>query len=276
MPATERFTYSSASERRDRIVQFVTDQGYCTITELSRLFDVSEMTIRRDGSRLVKEGKLRSFHGGIGSLSPQDMLGRDYSDRDVAMTEAKRAIAARASEMVHRGAVVAIDAGTTATRLASLLPRDMKLHVVTHSLPVVTALAGNGDSEVICLGGLFHRESLSFGGPSTLAAISNLQVETLFLAASGLSERGAFCATGYDAITKRALIEVAEHVVLLADSSKFSTPAMVKICGWDVIDTIVIDSGLTSEHRNMLVQHGVNIVTVAATSETAVAVTVAS
>ena len=81
MRAPERFTYSSAPERRDRIAYFVTEQGYCTITELSRLFSVSEMTIRRDVSRLVLEGRLRGFHGGVGSLTPGDMLGRDYSDR---------------------------------------------------------------------------------------------------------------------------------------------------------------------------------------------------
>jgi DeoR family transcriptional regulator of aga operon len=255
----ERFTYSSAPERRDRIVQFVSDQGYCTITELSDLVAVSEMTIRRDVSRLVREGKLRGFHGGVGSLSPQEMLGRDYSDRDQTMADAKRAIAERAVAMVKTNAVIAIDAGTTATQFAALLPSERGTRVVTHSLSAVSVLAGTGDIEVNCLGGVLHPESLSFAGPSTLAAISNLQVETTFLAASGLNDRGAFCGTGFDAITKRALIEVSAHVVLLADSSKFVTSAMVKICGWDAIDTLVIDAGITAEQREMLAQNGVAV-----------------
>jgi DeoR family transcriptional regulator, aga operon transcriptional repressor len=257
MLVAERFTYSSAPERRERIVQFVTDQGYCTITELSTLFAVSEMTIRRDVSRLVRDGKLRGFHGGVGSLSPQEMTGRDYSDRDLAMADAKRAIAERAIAMISSNAVIAIDAGTTATQFASLLPLERGTRVVTHSLSAVSVLAGAGDIEVNCLGGVLHPESLSFAGPSTLAAISNLQVETMFLAASGLNDRGAFCGTGFDAITKRALIEVSEHVVLLADSSKFATSAMVKICGWDAIDTVVMDSGITEEQKAMLVEKGV-------------------
>lgn len=266
MSGVERFTYSSAPERRDRIVRFVTDQGFCTITELSALLGVSEMTIRRDVSGLVRFGKLRGFHGGVGSLSPEDMLGRDYADRDLAMADAKRAIAARATELVREDSVIAIDAGTTAIRMTSLLPRNKRLHVVTQSFPVVSALVGNADTEVICLGGVLHPETLSFDGMSTLAAISNLQVETFFLAASGLSDRGAFCANGFDAITKRALIEVAERVVLLADSSKFSSSAMVKICGWDAIDTIVIDSGLSAENKDMLLQNSVKVLTVEAIS----------
>jgi DeoR family transcriptional regulator, aga operon transcriptional repressor len=259
MVIAERFTYSTAPERRDRIVQFVADQGYCTITELSGLFAVSEMTIRRDVARLVRDGKLRGFHGGVGSLSPQELLGRDYSDRDQTMAEAKRAIAERAVALVAPNSVIAIDAGTTATQFAARLPVDRGARVVTHSLSVVSVLASTGDIEVNCLGGVLHPESLSFAGPSTLSAISNLQVETMFLAASGVNERGAFCATGFDAITKRALIEVSAHVVLLVDSSKFVTSAMVRVCGWDAIDTLVIDSGITDEQSEMVRQFGVAI-----------------
>jgi DeoR family transcriptional regulator, aga operon transcriptional repressor len=259
MLVAERFTYSSAPERRERIVQFVTDQGYCTITELSNLFAVSEMTIRRDVSRLVSDGALRGFHGGVGSHSPQEMLGRDYNDRDQTMADAKRAIAERAVSMVKPNSVIAVDAGTTGAQFATVLPREAGARVVTHSLSVVNVLASNGDIEVNCLGGVLHDDSRSFSGPSTLAAISNLQVETLFLAASGLSDRGAFCATGFDAITKRALIEVSAHVVLISDSSKFETSAMVKVCGWDAINTIVIDAGITEAHKEMLAQNGVAI-----------------
>jgi DeoR family transcriptional regulator of aga operon len=257
MSVAERFTYSTAPERRDRVVQFVTEQGYCTITELSRLFAVSEMTIRRDVSRLVRDGKLRGFHGGVGLLSPQEMLGRDYRDRDRTMADAKRLIAERAVALVKPNSVIAIDAGTTATQFASCLPPDRGIRVITHSLTAVSTLAGFGDIEVSCLGGVLHSESMSFAGPSTLSAISNLQVETMFLATSGMNERGAFCANGFDAITKRALIEVSAHVVLLADSSKFTTSAMVKICGWDAIDTVVIDSGITQEQSEMLLQSGI-------------------
>jgi DeoR/GlpR family transcriptional regulator of sugar metabolism len=261
MTATERFTYTSAPERRDRIVQFVTERGYCTITELSQLFDVSEMTIRRDVSRLVSDDKLRGFHGGVGSLAPQVTLGRDYSQRDLSMAEEKRAIALEASELAERESVIAIDSGTTASRIASFLP-GKKLRVITNSLPVVSSLAGLPGVEVICLGGVLYPESLSFAGPATLSTISYLHVDTLFLSANGLNERGAFCSTGLDAITKRALIEVAERVVLVADSSKFSTSAMVKACGWDAIDAMVTDSGITEEQRSMLAQNDVQVITV--------------
>ncbi|MFG1710031.1 DeoR/GlpR family DNA-binding transcription regulator [Nonomuraea sp. M3C6] len=259
----ENFRYTSAPERRDRLVQFITEQGYCTITELSKAFAVSEMTIRRDVLRLTEQGKVRAFRGGVGSLSKQEMEGSDYHLRDMKMADAKRAIALKAIEMVGAGSVVAIDAGTTTRQVADLLPADRNITVVTHSFPVVSSLIGRSGTDVMCLGGLLHPESLSFDGPATLSAISNLQVETLFLAASGIGERGAFCGNGFDAITKRALIEVAEHVVLLTDSSKFYASAMVKICDWDAIDRVIIDDRITDEQRTMLQQQDIDVVTVA-------------
>ena len=252
----ENFRYTSAPERRERLVRFIAEQGYCTITELSKALAVSEMTIRRDVLRLSEQGKVRAFRGGVGSLSKQEMEGSDYRLRDTKMAGAKRAIALRAIGSVGVGSVVAIDAGTTGHQVAELLPPDRGLTVVTHSFPVVASLIGRTGTEVMCLGGLLHPESLSFDGPATLAAVSNLRVETLFLAASGIGDRGAFCGNGFDAITKRALIEVAERVVLLADS-KFYASAMVKICDWDAIDRLIVDDGISEEQQRMLEQQDV-------------------
>lgn len=254
-----QLSYISAPDRRDGLVRFVGEQGYCTILELSQLFGVSEMTIRRDVARIVAEGRLRGFHGGVGSLSPLNMLGVDYRARDLKMSEAKRAIAARALEGVAPRSVIALDAGTTGAQLAAMIPSDRHLTVITPSLAVVSRLATNAGVEVICLGGVLHRESLSFSGPSTLAAISNLQIETLFLAASGLNARGVFCGNGFDAITKRALIDVSGTVVLISDSSKFTTSAMVRTCEWDAIDRLIVDSGLRDVDEQMLAQYDIEI-----------------
>ena len=256
----DAFRYTSAPERRHRLVVYITEQGYCTVAELSRIFGVSEMTIRRDVSKLVEQGEVRGFRGGVGSLTRQDLVGSDYRLRDLKMGAAKQAIARAAVDLIGGSSVVALDAGTTAAQLAPLLPGDRGLCVITHSFPVVSELARHAGTEVICLGGTLHPESLSFDGPATLSAISNLHVEMLFLAATGLGERGVFCGNGYDAITKRALIDVSERVVLMADSSKFDSQAMVRVCGWDAIDTIIVDSGIGDGQRRLLMQHGVKVI----------------
>ncbi|NEE03830.1 DeoR/GlpR family DNA-binding transcription regulator [Phytoactinopolyspora halotolerans] len=255
----------SAPERRKELVRVVEDQGYCTVAELSALFGVSEMTIRRDVGTLVDDGRLRSFHGGVSTLPQRDFIGSAYTTRAARQGDVKTRLAARALDLVESGSAVAFDAGTTVASLAQQIPDDMRLSVVTASLPVITSLAHKPGVDIAALGGLLHRDSLSFAGSTTVSAASTLHVETCFLAASGLNEKGAFCANDYDAVTKRALIDIADRVVLVADSSKFATSALAKICGWDAIGTIVIDDGLDDERHTALVDHGIEVITVAAT-----------
>lgn len=261
--SNESYRYTSAPERRERLLQHIGDEGYCTIAELSAFLGVSEMTIRRDVLKLAEQGQVRAFRGGVGALGGRELPGSDYRFREVSMATQKQAIAHMAARLIDDGSVIAIDAGTTVNQLAPLVPAGKGVKVVTHSFPVIASLAGNPGVEVIALGGTLHPVSLSFDGPSTLAAISNLQVQTFFLGASGITERGAFCGNDFDAITKRAIIDVSERVVLLADSSKFGAPSMhMKICGWDPIDELVTDAGITAEQRRMLEDHGVEVTVV--------------
>lgn len=263
----ERFAYGSAAERRDRLASFVAEQGYCTIAELSARLGVSEMTIRRDITRLVTENRVRGFHGGVGSLAPGEHSGVEYFDRDTRRSEAKRIIAARAVEGLQQGSVIGIDAGTTAAHVATALPHDLALRVVTPSLPAITALASNRGVELTGLGGILHTESLSFAGETTLAAISDLRLDVLFLAASGLDARGAYCGNGFDAVTKRALIDIADSVVLVADSSKFTVSGMVRVCDWEAIDILICDEEISEDAAALVTASGVQLDLVALRGE---------
>src|ERR1700733_15935568 len=106
----DAFRYTSAPERGQRLVVYITEQGYCTIAELSRIFGVSEMTIRRDVSKLVENGEVRGFRGGVGSLTREDLAGSDYRLRDLKMGAAKHAIAQAALDIFGANSVIAIDA----------------------------------------------------------------------------------------------------------------------------------------------------------------------
>lgn len=254
---SENTTGLNAHDRRNALVRLVEDQGYCTTTELSRHFAVSEMTVRRDVGKLVEEGRLRSFHGGVSALSPQEFLGSDYGARAATAGDVKWRIAERALQEIRAGSVVALDAGSTVAALASQLSEGFRVRVVTASLPAITALASNPSIEVTSLGGVLHSESQSFAGPTTLAAIGNLHVDTLFLGASAVGDRGAFCANDFDSVTKRSLIDAADRVVLLADSSKFGHTAMAKICDWAAISSIIVDDALDDHSRSILEHHGI-------------------
>ncbi|WP_326834442.1 DeoR/GlpR family DNA-binding transcription regulator [Amycolatopsis rhabdoformis] len=262
---------SPAQERRIRLVSMVEAQGFCTVAELAVALDVSEMTIRRDARQLVGEGRMRSVHGGVTMLPAAAIDGTDFRARATRDNDAKRAIAHKALELLPDTGAVAFDAGTTTHEVAKLLPDGARLQVVTASLPIVNTLLGRDGFDVISLGGTLHPSSQSFAGPMTVAAIGGLRVRTLLLAASSLTDDGVFCGNHFDAGSKRALVDVADEVILLADSGKFELSAMVRACSLDDVDLFVTDDRLPDRHRRAMRDHGVEVITVPVEEDHAIA-----
>jgi DeoR/GlpR family transcriptional regulator of sugar metabolism len=245
--------YGSAPERRGRILQLVQEQGFCSTSELVAALGVSDMTVRRDAQRLAEEDSVRIVHGGVSVLPPSALKGSgDFTLRTVARADAKRAIGRQAAELVEPGTVIGLDAGTTLIEVARALPSQTTFTVVTNSAPIIAELLTQYSVRVIVLGGELHHETQSFAGASVLAELAQLHIGTLFLAASGVSKRGIFCGNDFDAVTKRALIAASDRVVLVVDSSKFETSAMVRICNFDAIDEIVVDDGIRPAEEQLL------------------------
>jgi len=57
-------------ERIEQIVALVEERGFISVKELSQVYNVSEVTIRRDLQRLYAEKRLRRTYGGAASLRP--------------------------------------------------------------------------------------------------------------------------------------------------------------------------------------------------------------
>jgi DeoR family transcriptional regulator, aga operon transcriptional repressor len=260
--------YASALDRRAQILELVERRGHCSVMELSRTFAVSDMTVRRDIQRLVGDGRLRGVHGGVTALSRNAVGGTEFGVRASRARAAKRAIARRALDFLPESGAIAVDSGTTTLELANAIPLDSRVHVVTPSLAIVNALLGHEKLDVKSLGGTLHRKTLSFAGPATVAAIGELRVRTLFLAASGLTTDGIYCGNDHDAVTKRALMRVADEVILLVDSGKFSVSALVRSGSWEDIDRVVTDEGIPDIHLRSLAQRNIEVVLASSPGQT--------
>ena len=103
------------TERRERIMQALQQQGRIVASELSETLAVSPDTIRRDLEDLAAAGLLRRVHGGALPHSPGAAR---YAARLGQAPAAKTAIARAAAGLLHDGQVILLDGGTTTQRLA--------------------------------------------------------------------------------------------------------------------------------------------------------------
>jgi len=238
--APEALRYDGAPARRRLAVRALRDRGFLSIADLTRELGVSDMTVRRDLRLLQASGEVRLVHGGA-SLPHGTLQIPSFIARAGAQAEPKRVIAACAAGLLRSADTVAIDSGTTAFALASQMPEDFTGTVVTHSVPVLSTLLYRPGVQVIGLGGQLHPPSQALVGPMTVAAAGGLRVRLAFIGAAAVDEGGVYVDADVERPTKLALMDIAEHTVLLADSSKFTEPAPVRLCTLDRIHTLVTD-----------------------------------
>ncbi|MCL6443503.1 MAG: DeoR/GlpR family DNA-binding transcription regulator, partial [Alicyclobacillus sp.] len=172
------------ADRHRKIVELVRQEGSIRVAELSRLFQVTEETIRRDLDRLESEGKVIRTHGGAVATEERP-LEVPIEQREISRIEQKRAIAAKAVQFVEEGDTISLDASTTAWQMARVLP-DIPLTVVTNSVKVAMELANKRYVQVISVGGVLVARSLSFVGPLAERSLDGYHVRKAFFSCSGV------------------------------------------------------------------------------------------
>ncbi len=246
------------AERYEKIVQLVNERGSIRVSELSALCQVTEETIRRDLDRLELAGRLRRSHGGaisVKELQPEV----PFFEREVTHAEEKKRIAVEAVKLIRPKERILLDASTTAWYMAKLLP-DIPLTVLTNSVQVITELSSKEKIEVIGTGGRLAPSSLSFVGPLAERSLETYYVDKVFLSCKGVHlERGISESSELQARLKQQMISIADHAVLLADSSKFGIQSLSHVAGWSQLDAIISDRKLTDETVELLTGKGMSI-----------------
>jgi DeoR family fructose operon transcriptional repressor len=238
---------NGAAARKQAILTLLRSEGFYSTLGLASKFSVSEMTIRRDILDLELEGLVRRVHGGATSINNASLVPTDFRERTKLNFLKKVAIAQTAMNYISRGDIVAFDAGSTTLEICRILPKDLVISVVTHSLPAINELVNHEKIKVYAIGGELHLPTQSFSSLDSAQLLSEFRFTTLFLSAGSVRDGSVFCATPYEAAMKKAMIDSAERVVLVSDSTKFSSNSMVKVCDLSRIDTLITDDGVPPE-----------------------------
>ena len=249
-----------AEERKDRILTLLEGKQKVTVSELSREFGVSEVTIRKDLNSLENMGLLKRTHGGAISI-----YGTRFElptvEKVVKNKEEKQKIGAYAASLIQDGESILLDSGTTTLEIARNLRNARNLTVVVNDLNVAGVLEPYPGIEVIVLGGTLRKGVSSLVGPITLNALSNLYVDKLFLGANGISiERGITTPDMVHAETKRKMTEMAREVIVVADSSKMGHISFASVVPLSKVDLIITDRGIAPEYVEKLEEKQVQVV----------------
>ena len=227
------------NERRDEILKILGDRDYVTVEEFSRLLSVSAVTIRTDLTSLEESGLLMRTHGGAMKSSMKGEA-RLISNTMIENEMEKKAIAEKAASLIKPGNTIIIDSGSTTIHLIEHL-KGKNITVVTNNLLVLEKLKSEDDIKIIALGGSLRRESMGTVGPLAEMAIKALNVDIYFMGAAAYNRSSITSSDISESSLKRDMMDAADKVVFLADSSKFGKRAFSNICSWHDVDTFISD-----------------------------------
>ena len=254
------------TDRRTKIIEIVQQSGSMTVAELCDLFDVSEMTIRRDLRDLDREGVLRRVHGGAVSS-----LGRSYEPpytvRSTRNAEIKRAIGLKAAELIVDGDSIALDVGTTTLKITQALQGKHNLTIITASLPIANEIVSNlsltSEVRLILTGGIIRSGELSMIGNIAAQTYADFHVDKAFIGVGGISEEDGL--TEYnleDAIVKKPMIQNAQQRIVVADSTKIGRTTFTAFAPLSMVDTLITDSKIPAEALSRLEALGIEVLVV--------------
>lgn len=248
-----------SAERKHQILESIGRDGRVVAAELSQRFNVSEDTIRRDLRELASEGLVHRVHGGA---LPNAPVVQSYAARAGQAHAEKAAIAQAAAALAENGQVIAIDGGTTPLQVAERLPRDLRATIVTHSLPVLSALAGREGLELIAIGGRIMGDTLVAVGPTAVDAYRAIHADLCILGVAGLDVIAGLTALNADeALVKHAMAQGARRVVAVAAADKLGTAGPFVVDPITRITDLVTDRAASEEILQLFRSAGLRVIT---------------
>jgi len=247
------------TDRQAEIVNIIRQHNRVTVEELARILKISKETIRRDLTELARIGKVQKFHGGA---SMPMMTGEGpFRDRMSDNALAKAAIAAEAVKLISQGETILIDTGSTTVYFAEKLAKVSNLTVVTNSAEIARVISlASLQCKTFLLGGEFNADNRQTFGSMAVSQIRSFRAHHAVLTIGALDLRTGimdFCIE--EAQVARAMIEQAESITILADSSKIGRIASFEVCSLDRITNLVCDQSLPEKYQAALIEAGVNI-----------------
>ena len=249
-----------AIQRREKIMDLLREDGSAKVTNLAKLFKVTEVTIRQDLEKLENDGLIVREHGGAFLKNVEDQV-RNFSLSHQDNLDKKGVIADKCKEFIEIGDTIILDSGSTTTEIAKRLSGMKNLTVITNALNIALMLGAESGIEIIVTGGEFKPPTLSLTGQKAADFLKGLNVQKLFLATAGISlKSGLTYPSLSDIVVKKAMIEAADITFLVADSSKIGKSALASLGALSLIDYIITDEDINKKDKKVFEEHDIELI----------------
>ena len=259
-----------SAEREKLILETVNQRGFISFQDLEQRIAASPATVRRDLERMMIAGLLTRVRGGAkkneskNAKRPapdagQHLTGVPFEENVNLHKAEKEAIGRTAATLCNAGEAVMIDGGSTTLQMCQHV-RGLNLQVLTNSLRIVsTLLLQQGTRVLVPAGQVFPEQNIILAASSD-DGMQRFHAPKLFMSAAAVGSAGLMQADIMLVGVERRLIDRADEIIVLLDSSKFDGPSGHIVCGLDEIDVLITDRGVSPRHAQMVQDAGVKLI----------------
>ncbi|WP_130618380.1 DeoR/GlpR family DNA-binding transcription regulator [Dyella amyloliquefaciens] len=244
-------------ERQQRILAKLRNDGRVVAAELAAVFDVSEDSIRRDLRELAAMGLCKRVYGGalLPTATPSPLKQRrgEHSAR-------KQALARKAAELVRPGQTLLIDTGTTNVAIASVLPTDARLTVITNAPHIAQLLLDREGFDVLLIGGRVDATIGGTIGAQAVEQVRRVRADLCFPGACAIdAAHGLWGFDSEEALFKRAMIEASDETVVVATDDKLGAVAAHQVAELSRVQHLVVEHSADRATRAAFTARGVAV-----------------
>ncbi len=245
--------------RQRQLLDHIRQHGDTSVEALSTVLNVTAQTIRRDIRELEEAQLLVRYHGGVGL--PSTVQNIDYAQRKVMQIDSKQRIAQTVAMHVEPGRSLILNLGTTTEEVSKALLQHKGIRVITNNLNVASILSDNPDAEIIIAGGLVRHRDRGVVGEATIDFIRQFKVDIGIIGVSGIEADGTLLDYDYSEVrVAQAIIEQSREVWMVADQTKFTRHALVRLGHIAQLDKFFTDQPLSPEMTQIFLNANVDVV----------------
>lgn len=249
-----------AIERHNKIKEKLFKEKRVDVVELSEIFSVTEVTIRRDLDKLEQEGFLIKTYGGAVLSNEFAAKTFKFEPSDNAFDE-KKLIGKIASQMLDDGEAIFLGSGSTCLEIARNI-KDKKLTVVTNDLLIGYELRNITGIKVIVTGGDLIQATSTLVGTFTLQALNGIYINKAFIEVKGINFDSCYTVDSHDeVIVLQEVKKKSNELIIVADYTKFDRTAFVRLGDLTLAKKVISNKQVPSEYKKYFFEHAIKLYT---------------
>ncbi len=249
--------------RHEKILALLQAEKSVEVTNLCKIYDVTEMTIRRDLDELASRGQVVRTHGGAVLPGFSQIQEAPFDVRIASHMDEKNAIAEEACKFMIPGEKIFMNSSSTVFCLARKLDNEKHYLIASEATNIANELNTRQNIAVIQIGGELRKNTISCVGFYAEQMIRSFTFDTAFIGINGLDSEGfLYCGSMQERGVYQAIFDSSRRIIVLADSTKMGRTDFARIGTIEKVDLVITDKNIDREIESKLREKGLNILAV--------------